>query len=204
MFVRSSYLHNGISYTGKTSLYWIIALVSMHQMSFRARSCSLPSNWPLNVTQHRWWDPLSPGEGDPHYLGYNYINTSNEAWYDQETIRSQPTQSLWRGDADIITIWMMPGAGYWHWCQATNRAGHPVGHLGENKINIVLYLDKSQQCHLKIIKYGFYSVVKSVNQSGLYWQKSGFKIHISIWYYQYVNRNLALKFIYLFGITNTS
>ena len=40
MVVRSSHLHNGISYTGKTtSLYWIIALESI--------------KWPVNTASHQ-------------------------------------------------------------------------------------------------------------------------------------------------------
>ena len=45
--VRSSYLHNGISYTGKmTSLYWIRALISSDMMMHHCLYCQwLKTNW---------------------------------------------------------------------------------------------------------------------------------------------------------------
>ena len=69
--VRSSYLHNGISYTGKmSSLYWIRALVAITAITVtvhyrscqvtgnlwkaRSQNASLPHRWIYNANHKQW------------------------------------------------------------------------------------------------------------------------------------------------------
>ena len=59
-----SYLHYGISYTGKTtSLYWIGALVSNHNKTQQSMNC-LPNSWDILSTMlinstHWSWDKMA-------------------------------------------------------------------------------------------------------------------------------------------------
>ena len=91
--VRSSYLHNGISYTGKmSSLYWI-----------RAQGISRPDS--LTLTYFIWIYPLQAQHGLRHEKAqhvsslYSYIN--NVTW---ETIKATYTHwYMYTSNVNVIT-----------------------------------------------------------------------------------------------------
>ena len=83
--VRSSYLHNGISYTGKmTSLYWIRALVEISQ------EMPTDGNFKGNSQQFYPWSEFENLISQLHLPGTNELTTIENCYWNLYQVKINP------------------------------------------------------------------------------------------------------------------
>ena len=132
--VRSSYLHNGISYTGKmTSLYWIGALVSLSGKAVRLFTM------PVIIGMNSWYGThprhiSKLNEATDYYFANTFFYVSwlwkyfKSPWLTDE---EQASSFRWwfESEAMMTKIWHhMPSPGHkelTHWCHMASQHWFP-------------------------------------------------------------------------------
>ena len=123
--VRTSYLHNGISFTGKiSSLYWIGAMIIQWNRSEMNSSHILYHN--KNYEQWSWSSRLwydKNGKGAPRIWNYNRnVNITLNVW-------GPSYLGLTRSISWLLMFWLLTSPGHhepWYWLC---RIGRFLSHL---------------------------------------------------------------------------